>query len=109
MELLSVSTGLSWREQGPCYHDADLPAELWAEAVDTANYIRCRSPVANRPKTPWELFYGIKPDVSHMRTFGATAYVYVPKEKRHKLDDRSRVASWLDMRRIPRATDPPRE
>ena len=70
-------------------NDADLPPELWAEAVDTANYIRCRSPVANRPKTPWELFYNIKPDVSRLRTFGATAYVYVPKEKRHKLDDRS--------------------
>ena len=70
-------------------NDADLPAELWAEAIGTANYIRCRSPVANRLKTPWELFYNMKPDVSRLRTFGATAYVYVPKEKRHKLDDRS--------------------
>src|SRR5947209_362323 len=70
-------------------NDADLSAELWAEAIDTANHIRCRSPVANRLKTPWELFYNMKPDVSRLRTFGATAYVYVPKEKRHKLDDRS--------------------
>ncbi len=70
-------------------NDADLPAELWAEAVGTANYIRCRSPTANRLKTPWELFYNMKPDVSRLRTFGATAYVYIPKEKRHKLDDHS--------------------
>ena len=69
--------------------DAGLPSDLWAEAVVTANYIRCRSPAANKAKTPWELFFGNKPDVSMLRTFGATAYAYVPKEKRHKLDDRS--------------------
>ena len=70
-------------------NDAGLPKELWAEAVNTANYIRCRSPTAKRLRTPWELFYNQKPDVSQMRTFGATAYSHVPKEKRQKLDNRS--------------------
>ena len=70
-------------------NDAGLPKELWAEAVNTANYIRCRSPTANRLRTPWELFYNQKPDVSQMRTFGATAYSNVPKERRQKLDNRS--------------------
>ena len=69
--------------------DANLPPELWAEAVNTANHIRCLSPTAKKTKTPWELFHGKKPDVSKMRTFGSTAYSYVPKEKRHKLDDHS--------------------
>ena len=69
--------------------DADLPADLWGKAVLTANHIRCRSPAANKPRTPWELFYGVKPDVSHLRVFGATAYMHVPKEKRNKLDQRA--------------------
>ena len=69
--------------------DAGLPKELWAEAVNTANYIRCRSPAAKKLRTPWELFFGQKPDVSHMRTFGATAYSHLPEEKRQKLDNRS--------------------
>ena len=69
--------------------DADLPAGLWAEAVLTANHIRCRSPTANKTKTPYELFYGSKPDVSAMRVFGSTVYAHVPKEKRHKLEPRS--------------------
>ena len=60
-------------------NDAGLPKELWAEAVNTANYIRCRSPTAKKLRTPWELFYGQKPDVSHMRTFGATAYSHDPQ------------------------------
>ena len=45
--------------------DAGLPKEVWAEAVITANYIRCRSPAAKKLRTPWELFFGQKPDVSH--------------------------------------------
>ena len=67
-------------------NDAQLPYSLWAEAVLTANYLRNRSPVANKDKTPWELFAGRKPNVSRLRTFGARAYVHVPKQKRTKLD-----------------------
>ena len=70
--------------------EAELPRELWAEAVNTANFIRNRSPVANsRDKTPWEMFYGVKPDVSMLRTFGATTFAMVPDHKRKKLDPRS--------------------
>jgi len=66
--------------------DAKLPNSLWAEAVTTANYIRNRSPVCGDSKTPKELFYGDKPDVSNMKTFGARAYVHIPKAQRQKLD-----------------------
>jgi hypothetical protein len=39
--------------------------------------------------TPYELFFGTKPDVSNLRVFGALAHVHVPKEKRSKFDKRS--------------------
>jgi transposase InsO family protein len=52
--------------------DASLPDELWAEAAVTACYLRNRSPVAGRDRTPWELFFKAKPDVSNLRTFGST-------------------------------------
>ena len=68
--------------------DAGLPPDdLWGEAVINANFIRNRSPVSKKDKTPWELFFGIKPDVSILRSFGSTAYAHIPKEKRTKLDD----------------------
>ena len=70
--------------------DAHLPKELWGEAVNTANYIRNRSPAGDRDRTPWELFYGIKPDVSHLRVFGSTAYAKLPEQKRQKFDPKSR-------------------
>ena len=66
--------------------DAKLSYNLWAEAVSTANYIRNRSPVHGVHKTPTEIFFGRKPDISGMKTFGATAFVHVPKSQRQKLD-----------------------
>jgi hypothetical protein len=66
--------------------ESGLPDEMWAEAVVTANYIRNRTPVSAHGKTPWEAFYGKKPDVSHMRVFGARAFMHVPGALRHKLE-----------------------
>jgi hypothetical protein len=69
--------------------DASLPDELWAEAAVTACYLRNRSPVAGREKTPWELFFNVRPDVSNFRTFGARAYVHIPGQLRSKLDSKT--------------------
>jgi hypothetical protein len=66
--------------------ESGLPDEMWAEAVVTANYIRNRTPVSAHGKTPWEAFYGKKPDVSHMRVFGARAFMHVSGALRHKLE-----------------------
>jgi hypothetical protein len=66
--------------------ESGLPDETWAEAVVTANYIRNRTLVSAHGKTPWEAFYGEKPDVSHMRVFGARAFMHVPRALRHKLE-----------------------
>ena len=66
--------------------DSGLPKTLWAEAATTASYLRNRAPAAGRSCTPWEAFFGNKPDVSHLRVFGARAYALQPKELRRKLD-----------------------
>jgi transposase InsO family protein len=62
--------------------DSGLPARWWGEALMTANYLRNRSPAPNGKLTPWELFFGAKPDVSHFRVFGCKAYVTIPKPRR---------------------------
>lgn len=36
--------------------------------------------------TPYEVWTGKKPFLSHLRVFGCEAYVHVPKEKQTKLD-----------------------
>ena len=75
--------------------EAELPIELWGEAIVTANYVRNRSPIAGCTKTPFEVFYGKKPDVSHLRVFGCTAYAHVPKTTRQKLDARSEKGTFV--------------
>ncbi|GIL88635.1 hypothetical protein Vretifemale_16557 [Volvox reticuliferus] len=66
--------------------DANLEQGFWAEAVMTACAIRNCSPVSDRGATPHELFHGYKPDVSVLRVFGCTAWVYSEKQHRNKLD-----------------------
>jgi hypothetical protein len=62
--------------------EGKLSNSLWGEAAHTANTIRNRAPVAGKDKSPWELFFGIKPDVSFLRPFGTKAFVLIPKKKR---------------------------
>ena len=75
-----------WDKARPMLAAAGLSKTLWADAITTANYLRNRSPISGRDATPFELFYGTKPDVSHLRTFGARAYALIPGALRTKLD-----------------------
>ena len=52
-------------------HNAGQDKKFWAEAVCTAVMIRNRSPTVSVDNmTPYECFYGSKPDVSHFKVFG---------------------------------------
>jgi len=48
--------------------DSGLPASFWGDAVLTVQYIRNRVPTSTLPdnKTPFEVFSGKKPDLSHL-------------------------------------------
>ncbi|GBP05381.1 Retrovirus-related Pol polyprotein from transposon TNT 1-94 [Eumeta japonica] len=65
---------------------ANLGKHLWAEAVSTAVYLRNRSPTkALLGKTPFEVWYGYKPKVGHLRVFGSYA-VALDKTQKQKFD-----------------------
>ena len=69
---------------------ASLPLHFWAEAVNTATYLHNRSPVSSlADKTPYECWYGRKPDVSNLRIFGSICFVHTPANLRQKLDPKS--------------------
>ena len=47
--------------------DSKLPHKFWAEALSTHVYLRNRSPTkALTEITPYEAWYGVKPDVSFL-------------------------------------------
>lgn len=69
-----------------------LPQSFWTFAYKCATFIHNRLPnKRTEGKTPLELWVGIEPQVNNIYPFGAKAYVHVPKEKRKKLEDRSKL------------------
>ena len=77
-------------------NNAKLPKKFWAEAVHTAVILRNRSPtVSVNGVTPYECFHSKKPDVSHLRIFGCTAYMHVPKETRKKWDSKTKKCTFV--------------
>ena len=46
-------------------------------------------------ETPYERWYGRKPDVSHFRVFGRMAYAHVPYCERRKLDTKSKKMRFV--------------
>lgn len=75
--------------------DADLPKSFWGEAVSTANYIQNRVLTRATKQTPYELWYGKKPDVSNLHIFGSKCFVHIPSEKRQKLDSTANQMIFL--------------
>lgn len=76
---------------------SELPRNFWAEAVNTSCYIvnQCMiRPILNM--TPYELFKGKKPNISHLRVFGCKCFVHNNgKDSLGKFDHRSDEAIFL--------------
>ncbi|KXJ62464.1 hypothetical protein RP20_CCG008240 [Aedes albopictus] len=66
--------------------DAQLEQRYWAEALSTAVYLQNVLPTKPLDVTPFELWTGVKPKVDHLKIFGCSAWVHIPKVKRKELD-----------------------
>jgi hypothetical protein len=69
---------------------------FWADAVLCEVYVKNKCPSrALKNKTPYEMCYDCIPLVRHLRVFGSTCYALISKEKKIKLDARSRKCIFL--------------
>lgn len=60
--------------------------EAWAETVLCTVYLVNRTPYRKTPgSSPFEKFFGKKPDLSHEGMFGSVAYELIDKTQRNKL------------------------
>ena len=76
--------------------DSKLPHSFWAEALSIYAYLRNHSPTKLLSGiTPYEAWYGTKPNVGSLRIFGCSAYAHVPKVERRKLDLKARKCIML--------------
>ena len=63
-----------------------LAENLWDEAMHDVEYIYNRVPHSSmKGNTPFEAYFGHKPDVSNLRVFGSTAWARIPLDKRRDL------------------------
>ena len=71
--------------------ESKLPSSYWAEAAYYWVYCRNRLSLAflQDDQSPYQLVFGKKPDIAHLRIFGCTAYVRIPDVNRSKLEPKS--------------------
>ncbi|QRV95655.1 Gag-Pol-like polyprotein/retrotransposon [Ceratobasidium sp. AG-Ba] len=76
---------------------AQLPKYLWVEAFRHACYLKNRTYTRSlvEKKTPYELMYGVKPDVSALREFGSPCWVLDQSGKNTKLDAKSHKRTFV--------------
>src|SRR5882724_7099977 len=56
--------------------DLDLPPSLWGESVHTSTYIKnCTLSRSMNRKTPFEVYYGKKLNLSHLCKLGCHAFM----------------------------------
>ena len=73
------------------FHQTGLPKYLWAELAASVIYLQNQCLPQAQSATPFELWTGVKPDLSHLRILGCSAYQHIPKSTgRTKLDDTGR-------------------
>jgi hypothetical protein len=66
--------------------ESQLPPSFWGECISSMVHVSNKLPTASLPgSTPFEAFYKRKPDISHLRVWGCTAYVHIQRDKRNSL------------------------
>ena len=67
-----------------------LTVEFWAESINTAAYLRNRSPTTSlNGIMPRECLFGHKPDVSNLRVLDCVTFAHIPEKQRKKFDEKS--------------------
>ena len=71
-------------------HEKHVSDLYWAEAASTTIYLmnRCTTNGVHE-LTPYEIFVGRKPILSHLKVFGRIANVRIPNKDREKPDAKS--------------------
>ena len=77
-------------------HAVGLSDVFWGEALATAVVLRSRSlTVAVKGMTPYECFYGIRPDAIHLKVFRCDAYMYISIELTKEWNSRSKRCIFI--------------
>jgi len=65
-------------------HESNLSPGFWASAVHTVNFVKMRVLHSRLGITPYEAFWGNKPRIDWLRTYGSKCWALIPKDIRKK-------------------------
>jgi hypothetical protein len=75
-------------------HASQLPKFLWGEAVKHAVYLKNGTSTKSLTgKTPYEVYFGKKPNIANLHEFGCKVWVHDTTGS--KLDGRSEISRWV--------------
>ena len=72
---------------GPTLAHARLPPKFWPEIARTAAFLSNPSPSSKLNMTPYQAWYGDKPDLSRLRVIGSKGEYLIPPKQRKKLTE----------------------
>ena len=71
--------------------EKSMPKFYWAEVVRTTVYLQIQTSTSGAQVSLHDIYFGSKPNLTHLRVFGSITYVNVPKEKQKKFGPEIRV------------------
>ncbi|KAI3718362.1 hypothetical protein L6452_19229 [Arctium lappa] len=70
--------------------ESHLPTYFWVEAINISCFTQNRSIIVKRHnKTPYEVFYGRKPNIGFLHVFGCVCYILNDRENLGKFDPKA--------------------
>lgn len=75
--------------------NAGLPNEFWAEALMHATFIKNRTIRKDQKESPVKMRFGKEENLSRIKVFGCKVEYLIPKEKRNKLEEKTRTGIYL--------------
>jgi len=75
--------------------NAALPNEFWAEALMHATFIKNRTIRKDQKESPVKMCFGKEENLSRIKVFGCKVEYLIPKEKRNKLEEKTRTGIYL--------------
>ena len=68
---------------------SQLPQKCWPFIAEAVVYLRNRSPHSRHDKTPYESWWGDKPDLSHIRSLGCICYAKATGYRQKMVDNKA--------------------
>lgn len=76
-------------------NSSKLDQEMWPDAVATSTYVANRCIIQKRNVTPYQLWFGKKPNINNLDLFGQQAFVLKPDHVRSKFDEKCTIMVFV--------------